>query len=236
VVGGASHSRPRFSLKFSCVEQRLAHHAGLLHLLASYQRMPHPSSETITFSLSESEYATYTGIVMKRQEKLVPSGPRWLSAIIVPLVLAVLLMAASALRDKAGQAEFGLMLVIGTIGYLGGFFGLRFEIMQEFARRRSAAFRTDPSFRELRRVGMLDAGLKYESASITAHYSYHCFSDVELTHDFILAWVSSASSVLVPIRCFASRTEAKMFADDLRCRINAARAMRASDTNPGQWQ
>jgi len=44
---------------------------------------------------------------------------------------------------------------------------------------------------------MVDAGLKYASASITAHYSYRCFTDVELTHDFILAWVSSASAVLV---------------------------------------
>jgi hypothetical protein len=198
--------------------------------------MPHPStSETITFSLSESEYVTYTGIVMRRQEKLVPSGSRWLSAIIVPLVLGALLMAASALRDKAGQAEFGLMLVIGTIGYLGGFFGLRVEIMQEYARRRSAAFRADPSFRELRRVAMLDAGLKYESPSIAAHYSYRCFSDVELTHDFVLAWLGFASSVLVPIRCFASPTEAEMFADDLRHRINAARPMKASDTHPAQW-
>jgi len=143
-------------------------------------------------------------------------------------------MAASALRDKAGQAEFGLMLLIGTIGYLGGFLGLRFEIEQDYARRRVAAFRSDPSFRELRRVAMVDAGLKYASASFTAHYSYRCFTDVELTHDFILAWASSASAVLVPIRCFASRTEAETFANDLRCRIGAARATRANNTNPDQ--
>jgi len=199
--------------------------------------MPHPSSaKAITFSLSEAEYVTYTGFVIRRQERLVPSGRRWLSAIVVPLALGALLMAASALRDEMGQAEFGLMLLIGTIGYLGGFFGLRFEITQDYARRRVATFRADPSNRELRGVALRDDGLEYASASITVHYSYRGFTDVELTHDFILAWTSSASAVLVPIRCFASRSEAEAFAYDLRRRIDAARAVRATNTNPNQWQ
>jgi hypothetical protein len=197
--------------------------------------VPRPSSaEAITYTLSEEEFIAYSDLVTKRQARCVPPQRSWVSGVYVPLALGALLMAVCALRGLAGQAEFGPMLVMGTVAYLGGFFALHYELSRDSKRRRVAFFRTDPMYREPRLVMLREDALEYASASFTAQYSYRAFTDVEVTQDFVLGWLGSAAAALVPVRAFANRSEAEAFAGDLRRRIDTAHAAAAKKSNEGR--
>jgi hypothetical protein len=187
--------------------------------------MAHPSSpEEITYKLSEAEFVAYSDLVAKRQARSVPPARSWVSGIYVPVALGALLMAVCALRGVAGKAQFGPMLVFGTIAYLGGFFALHYELARDYKRRSLAIFRSDPKYQEPMRLKLREDAIEYASASFTVQYSYRALSDVEVTQHFVLAWLGFAAAVLVPVRGFADRSRAEAFAGDLRRRIDSARA------------
>jgi hypothetical protein len=148
----------------------------------------------------------------------------WLSAVVIPVLLGALLIAVTLLRGRAGEADFGPMLVVGTIAYLGGVLALRYEVVRGYDRRLAAVNRTDPWFRAPRQVTLGDDALEYAMPNISARYAYAAFTDVEVSRGLILNWMDDLRAMPVPIRAFASAGEADTFADDLRRRIVAARA------------
>jgi hypothetical protein len=187
--------------------------------------MAHPASpEEITYKLSEAEFVAYSDLVTQRHARIVPPARSWVSGVYVPVTLGALLMAVCALRGAAGNAEFGPLLVFGTISYLSGFFALHYELARDYKRRSVAVFRSDPKYQEPVRLLLREDAMEGASAGFTVRYSYRALGDVEVTEDFVLAWLDSAAAVSVPVRAFADRSEAEAFAGDLRRRIGSARA------------
>jgi hypothetical protein len=103
-----------------------AHHAE------STQMPQATSAKTVTYTLTESEIIAYSDLMTRRQASSAGRSRSMLSAIYIPALLGVILIAV-----KAGHDDFGPMLVAGTIAYLGGVFALRYDILRDHTRRRA---------------------------------------------------------------------------------------------------
>ena len=166
---------------------------------------------------------------MKRQAR--SAGRSLLSAVYAPLVLSALLMAVSVLRGGPGDADFGPMLVMGTVAYLGGVFALRHEFIRGNKLRNASIYRTEPLYHGVRHVTLGDDALESSAPNISTLYRYVAFTDVEVVHGLIVGWIGNAGAILVPVRAFSSASEADAYANDMRNRIIAAR--KADANGPG---
>jgi hypothetical protein len=178
------------------------------------------SAKTVTYTFTESEITAYFSLMARRHAKRVDWPPP--SAIYIPVVLGALLIAV-----RSGHADFGAILLAGTIAYLGGVFSLRHEIMRS-RRLQLAAFSREPWYRAPRHVTLGDDAFEYSTPKISARFDYAAFVGVEVSHGLIIGWTGYVegnvvgAATAVPIRAFASTDEADAFANDMRGRIVAA--------------
>jgi hypothetical protein len=182
-------------------------------------------TKSVSYTLTEPEVIAYYELITKRQARGVRSRRSLASTIYVPLALGALLMAVSALRGGPGNADFGPMLATGTIAYLGGIFALRYEFLRNHELIRASLYRTQPLSRESRHITLRDDALEYASPNLNARFRYGAFTDVEIIHGFILGWIGNAYATVVPLRAFATTSEADAFAVEMRNQILAARSV-----------
>jgi hypothetical protein len=90
------------------------------------------SAKTVTFTFTEDEATAYYDLIAARQSWGAQSGHGRASLVYVFLALGALLMAVSVLRGGRGNADFGLMLVVGTIAYMAGHFAVNYEYMRQY--------------------------------------------------------------------------------------------------------
>ena len=176
-------------------------------------------ARTVTYTLTQPEIIAYGDLVNRRRARSTGRPPRsMLSAVYIPLLLGAILIVV-----RAGHADFGPMLVAGTIAYLGGVLGLRHEVLQKYDLRLAECIRTE-LHRGPRHVTLGDATLESSIPGISARLDYSAFIDFEVSRGFILGWLDDAGAMPVPIRAFASTAEADAFAGEMRSRIAAARS------------
>jgi hypothetical protein len=178
------------------------------------------SAKTVTYTLTQPEIIAYSNLVTRRRARGRPRS--MLSAVYIPVLLGVVLIVV-----RAGHADFGAMLVAGTIAYLGGVFALRYEVFQNYDLRLAEISR-DERYLGLRRLALRDDALEWSTPGISARYDYSAFTDFEVSRGFILGWLGDDAATAVPIRAFASTGEADAFAGDMRNRIVAARSGKAT--------
>jgi hypothetical protein len=185
------------------------------------------SAKTVTFTFTEDEATAYYDLIAARQRWGAQSGHGRASLVYVPLALGALLMAVSVLRGGRGNADFGLMFVVGTIAYMAGHFAVNYEYMRQYKlqyKLQRTAQLSELLFHGARHVTLKQAALEWSVPNVTTQIGYAAFTDVEIAQEFILGWIGSADPAAIPVRAFASASEAEAFANDMRSRINAARS------------
>jgi hypothetical protein len=198
-----------------------SHHAVNLpaHHAESTQMLQATSAKTVTYTLTESEIIAYYDLLTRRQARSTGRPRSMLSTIYIPMLLGAILIAL-----RAGHADFGPMLVAGTIAYLGGVLALRHEVLQSHSLRLTEISRAEPLYLGQRHVTLGDDALEWSTPGISARFDYSAFTDFEVSQGFILGWLGNAGATPLPIRAFASTGEADAFASDMRSRIVAARS------------
>jgi hypothetical protein len=181
------------------------------------------SLEVPPFTLSEEEVVAYCDLLVESQHRSAPHS--WASSLYVPLALGVVLMVFSAL---SGRGDFGRLLLVGTVAYLGGYFALRYELSRHSMSWLVAYYRGDPLHQGPIRIALCEDGVEDASANFVARFAYRAFADVEITERLILGWLGPATALPIPIRVFADRGEAEGFANDLKQRIDRARPLKES--------
>lgn len=180
-------------------------------------------SEVPSYMLTEAELIEYSDLVTKRQEKSVPPPRNWVSAVYVPLALGVLLMGFFALRGVTSQGDFGRLLFVGTVAYLGGYFALRYELERHRTSWLMSYSHADPLYQGSRQIMLRGDGPEYLSDSSLARIPYRAFTEVEITDRLVLGWLGPGTALPVPTRVFANRSDAEAFAANLKRRIDGAR-------------
>jgi hypothetical protein len=180
------------------------------------------SAKTVTFEFTDAEAIAYYDLISARQSWSA-QWRSWASLVYVPLALGALLMAVSVLRGGRGNADFGPMLVVGTIAYMAGHFAFNYEYMRQYKLQRTAQL-SELFFHGARHVTLKQAALEWSVPNVTTQIGYAAFTDVEIAQEFILGWIGSMAAATIPVRAFTSASEAEAFANDMRSRINAARS------------
>jgi hypothetical protein len=185
------------------------------------------SAKTVTFEFTAAEAIAYYDLISARQSWSA-QWRSWASLVYVPLALGALLMAVSVLRGGRGNADFGPMLVVGTIAYMAGHFAFNYEYMRQYKlqyKLQRTAQLSEPFFHGARHVTLKEAALEWSVPNVTTQIGYAAFTDVEIAQEFILGWIGSMAAATIPVRAFTSASEAEAFANDMRSRINAARSV-----------
>jgi hypothetical protein len=117
------------------------------------------SAKTVTFEFTEAEATAYYDLISARQSWSA-QWRSWASLVYVPLALGALLMAVSVLRGGRGNADFGPMLVVGTIAYMAGHFAFNYEYMRQYKLQRTAQL-SELFFHGARHVTLKQAALEW---------------------------------------------------------------------------
>jgi hypothetical protein len=189
--------------------------------------MTDPVLRTVTYKLSEADMSAYERLMRKRRSRVIPEQRSWVSAVIAPLVLGVVLAGASLLVDDASLG-FGYVLVAATIAYLAGFFALQYELSRSAKLSARAMFRANPLLYQPRQVTIQDDALAESSPAMSVQFRYAAFTDVEVAEGLVLAWLGTAAATPFPVRAFANPAEADAFAAELRRRIAVASSAAAA--------
>jgi len=182
--------------------------------------MADPVLRTVTYTLSEPDMRAHERLTRKRRSRVIPEQRSWISAVVAPLALGVLLAGASLL--PFADASFGYVLAVATIAYLAGFFALQYELSRSARRSWGALLQANPLLYQPRQVTIGDDALAETSASMSVQFRYAAFTEVEVAEGLVLAWLGTAAAALFPVRAFANAAEADAFAEELRRRIAAA--------------
>jgi hypothetical protein len=188
--------------------------------------MTDPILRTVTYKLSETDMSAYERLMRKRRSRVIPEQRSWVSAVIAPLALGVVLAGASVLVDT-DSIGFGYVLAAATIAYLAGFFALQYELSRSAKLSAGAMFRANPVLYQPRQVTIADDALAESSPAMSVQFRYTAFTDVDVGEGLVLPWLGSAAAALFPVRAFANAAEADAFAAELRRRIAAAASVGA---------
>ena len=186
--------------------------------------MPEPNVPlSVSYQLSEAEVIAANQALMKLQAKLSPTQSSYFSALHVPLAFGAALIFICTWAGISAATDFLPLLVTGIVGYLCGYYALRYEIMRAWNRRIEDWRSKSISFNETYQVQICPAGLAITSPTADGMYRYHAIAKVAVVGD-ILVWIfDDEPQMLAPVRAFANAAQAEAFAAEIRARIKSTK-------------
>ena len=184
--------------------------------------MPEPNVRlSVSYQLSEAEVVAANQALIKLQAKLSPTQSSYFSALHVPLAFGAALIVMCTWAGISEATDFLPLLVTGIVGYLCGYYALRYEMMRAWKRRVEDWQSKSISFNETYQVQIGAAGLAITSPSADGMYRYHAIAKVAVVGD-ILVWIfDDEPQMLAPVRAFANAAQAEAFAAEIRARIKS---------------